>query len=129
LQREVEDDETCLLVVVARFGAVGDRGLTARNWRWCTVVVSSAIFLERKKEKGKWRGDKNEGWRGPGEKQMEMGITLVAWASRWERHRAAFLCLGVRSVRGKGKERGGDRVQRRRGTPGWLGCSQATGLG
>jgi hypothetical protein len=28
LQREVEDDETRLLVVVARFGAVGDGGST-----------------------------------------------------------------------------------------------------
>jgi hypothetical protein len=42
LQREVEDDETRLLVVVARLGAVGDGGSTVsgggERWRCCGMV-------------------------------------------------------------------------------------------
>jgi hypothetical protein len=95
LQREVEDDETRLLVVVARFGAVGDGGSTVSGGG--AVGVSPVCLQRKKKGKGRQRregrmeerlgflGPKDKGREGAGERGRTTATTHMACLLCWER--------------------------------------------
>jgi hypothetical protein len=95
LQREAEDDETRLLVVVARFGAVGDGGSTVSGGG--AVGVSPVCLQRKKKGKGRRRregrmeerlgflGPKDKGREGAGERGRTTATTHMACLLCWER--------------------------------------------